>query len=144
MMLPTVALTVHQPWAQLIVDGRKTVELRRWDTPYRGRFWLHAGLKDLPSLDVQFGVSEPTRGAFVGSVELAGITVLDRARWESWRPRHLDPGPYQPGYFAWTLTNPRPLRQPVIARGRLNLFTVDPEYLVRLQAADAPNGNLGT
>jgi hypothetical protein len=86
---------------------------------------------------MEFGVFNPPRGAFVGSVELAGITALDKARWDAWRPRHLDPGPYQPGYFAWTLASPRSLRDPVEARGQLNLFTPDPMCLAQLQAQDA-------
>ena len=30
------ALSLTQPWAQLIVEGRKTIETRRWKTDYRG------------------------------------------------------------------------------------------------------------
>ncbi len=39
------ALSVLQPWAWLIVNGPKPVENRRWKTPYRGRFLVHAGKK---------------------------------------------------------------------------------------------------
>ena len=29
-------LTVHQPWAELIREGEKTIEVRSWRTNYRG------------------------------------------------------------------------------------------------------------
>ena len=38
------ALSVHQPWAWLIVNGIKIVENRSWSTEFRGRFLVHAGL----------------------------------------------------------------------------------------------------
>ena len=30
------ALSIRQPWAELILQGRKTIELRTWKTCYRG------------------------------------------------------------------------------------------------------------
>jgi hypothetical protein len=40
---PQLALSIRQPWATLIVLGLKTIEIRRWSTPIRGRIYLHAG-----------------------------------------------------------------------------------------------------
>jgi hypothetical protein len=36
------ALSLKQPWAALLVHGRKTVEVRRWPTARRGRILIHA------------------------------------------------------------------------------------------------------
>lgn len=41
MRLP--CLSVLQPWAKLICDGRKDVENRVWNTRYRGTFLIHTG-----------------------------------------------------------------------------------------------------
>ena len=41
--LPTVALSIRQPWAWLIVNGHKPVENRTWSTSYRGELLIHAG-----------------------------------------------------------------------------------------------------
>lgn len=38
------ALTIHQPWATLIAQGRKTLECRGHRTAYRGPLAIHAGL----------------------------------------------------------------------------------------------------
>lgn len=36
------ALSIHQPWAWLIVNGYKTIENRSWNTKYRGPVLIHA------------------------------------------------------------------------------------------------------
>eukprot|EP00397_Hematodinium_sp_SG-2012_P014498 GEMP01014740.1.p1 GENE.GEMP01014740.1~~GEMP01014740.1.p1 ORF type:complete len:738 (+),score=182.95 GEMP01014740.1:50-2263(+) len=38
-------LSLHQPWASLIIHGFKRAEGRSWKTPYRGRLWIHAAAK---------------------------------------------------------------------------------------------------
>ena len=36
------ALSLKQPWATLLVHGLKSIEVRRWSTPRRGRILIHA------------------------------------------------------------------------------------------------------
>jgi hypothetical protein len=126
------ALSVRQPWAELIISGRKSIEVRAWTTNYRGPLWLHAGRHIDATLDAKFGVVDPPRGAFIGCVELVSAISFDATRWEAWRDRHLNSGPYQPGLYAWTLLNPRRLREPGPAVGRLGLFPVEPDLALRL------------
>lgn len=38
-----ICLTMHQPWASLLVYGIKRAEGRGWNTDFRGRLWIHAG-----------------------------------------------------------------------------------------------------
>lgn len=40
--LRSIALTIRQPWAWLIVNGYKTIENRDWVTPQRGRMFIHS------------------------------------------------------------------------------------------------------
>jgi hypothetical protein len=37
-----VCLSMHQPWASLLVAGIKRLEGRSWGTSHRGRLWIHA------------------------------------------------------------------------------------------------------
>jgi ASCH domain-containing protein len=127
------ALSVRQPWAELILLCRKTVEIRTWETKHRGRIWLHAGRHMDAKLDHRFGLDNLSRGAFVGFVDLVSIEPLDAVRWEQWRARHLDPGDYRPGFFGWNLDAPCRLRTPLPAPGSLGLFAVPAETLERLQ-----------
>lgn len=36
------ALSIKQPWAELIASGKKDIENRTWKTNYRGRVLIHA------------------------------------------------------------------------------------------------------
>ena len=51
------ALSVHQPWAELIRQGRKTIELRRRPTHYRGPIAIVSTVrKPDPDLCKRFGL----------------------------------------------------------------------------------------
>lgn len=39
------ALSIQQPWAELIVSGIKDIENRDWKTNFRGEFYVHASKK---------------------------------------------------------------------------------------------------
>lgn len=40
-----MCLSMHQPWASLLIEGFKRFEGRDWDTEYRGILWIHATSK---------------------------------------------------------------------------------------------------
>lgn len=40
--LPSVAISIRQPWAWLIVNGHKDIENRNWRTAFRGQVFIHA------------------------------------------------------------------------------------------------------
>jgi hypothetical protein len=128
------ALSVRQPWAELIICGRKSIEIRTWTTDYRGILWVHAGRHVDALLDAKYAVVDPPRGAFVGCAELISVNAFDAHRWGAWRDRHLDSGSYQPGIFAWALVRPRRLREPVPGVGRLGLFPIEPDLAARLRS----------
>lgn len=35
-------LSLKQPYAYLLASGKKTIEIRKWNTKYRGKFLIHA------------------------------------------------------------------------------------------------------
>jgi hypothetical protein len=41
-----LALSLKQPWAALLVSGRKSIEIRRWRTVFRGPLLIHAARVD--------------------------------------------------------------------------------------------------
>lgn len=41
-----MCLSMHQPWASLLVAGFKRAEGRSWSHPHRGRLWIHAAGKE--------------------------------------------------------------------------------------------------
>ena len=38
-------LSICQPFAELIIQNKKIVELRKWNTNFRGEFLVHAPIK---------------------------------------------------------------------------------------------------
>ena len=39
-------LTMHQPWASLLIKGIKIHEGRVWNSSHRGRLWIHSSSKE--------------------------------------------------------------------------------------------------
>lgn len=78
------ALSIKQPWAQLIIMGAKDVENRSQRTSFRGRFAVHVSLKRASYEDVDVeaippDLREPVKwawernasaGRVIGTVEL--------------------------------------------------------------------------
>jgi len=50
---PGQCLSMHQPWASLLVCGFKRAEGRTWPTQHRGRLWIHAAGKEPEQEDVE-------------------------------------------------------------------------------------------
>jgi len=116
------AISIRQPWAELILRGKKTIEIRSWSPDYRGLLWLHAGSRSDPEVEKSFGFLDLFKGGFVGSVVLSTVVPMDRHRWEVWRTKHLDLGNYRAGLYAWLLSSPCRFEPPIPGVGRLNLF----------------------
>ena len=43
--MSTLAISIQQPWAWLILNAGKDIENRSWPTKFRGRVLIHAGKK---------------------------------------------------------------------------------------------------
>lgn len=130
------ALSIRQPWAELIINGQKTIEIRQWSTEYRGLLWIHVGGKCDPYTEVAFGMSDLFRGGYLGRVVLRAVLPLDPERWEAWRGRHLDRADYRPGLYGWLLSYPERFAQPISGPGRLSLFYPPLEQQTVLRGAN--------
>jgi hypothetical protein len=99
------ALSVRQPWANLIAQGRKTVETRTWPTAYRGDLVICSSKKPLIY----------RAGVALCVVELYAVVPMGREH-EAEACCEL-----YPGAWAWKLRNLRPLK-PFPVRGQLRIF----------------------
>jgi hypothetical protein len=103
------ALSVRQPWASLIADGQKTLEIRSRRTHYRGPLLICVS-------------SRPRLPGLPHGVALCLVDLVDC--------RPMAPGDdrdsgvaVDTGLFGWVLANPRPV-EPFPVSGQLGLFTV--------------------
>jgi hypothetical protein len=124
-----VGLSIRQPWVELILLGRKTIEVRTWTTNHRGMLWLHAGKAIDVSACKAHGVSceRLNRGELVGICELNDCVEFDESTWETLRPRHLNFGPFTARRFGWMLAHVR--RVPATPlRGALGLMRLPDQF----------------
>ncbi len=124
-------LSIRQPWAELILQGHKTIELRTWRTHYRGRILIHAGYNVERDGCEAYGINpdELTRGALVGTVEIVDMVEFDHDSFAKMRDEHLDLGDWPGDVLGWRLANPQRLETPIPMRGRLGLFEVSEDVL---------------
>jgi ASCH domain len=118
------ALTIRQPWAELILRGRKPFELRSWKTKYRGPLVIHAAMR-VDSEDArQLGLNPEmlTTGSFVGVAVLSDVRPFTGKDARLLSNRRAG-GSWYPNLFSWVLVKPRRI-SPVKAKGKLGLFKV--------------------
>jgi hypothetical protein len=111
------ALSLTQPWAWLVVHRDKRIENRRWNTPLRGTFLIHAakGMTKRDYYDARDAVIElgyPSlvyeipgyavleRGGIVGQADLVGVLEPTDAPTVPW---------HMAGQYGFELANVRPL-----------------------------------
>jgi hypothetical protein len=149
------ALSLHQPWASLVVDGHKRIETRSWSTPYRGPLAIHASkamtqdgwdlTAELAAGGIAFDATE--RGAIIGMVDLVDVVRVMPPRGDGpHRGWHHDShrtgipigmrwdltefeqsvGDFTPGRFAWLLMSAVRHPKPIPAVGHLGLWETEP------------------
>jgi hypothetical protein len=139
------AITIHQPWAELIMQGRKQIELRKRNTGHRGLLVIRAS-KETPkcwlahakSLCEKYGLDldDLQKDALIGTVELVKMITFTEDLWEKLRPQHLNDSSSPGKWKGWRLRNPRRLLQPIQCRSLPGMFQL-PELIVeQLQWTD--------
>lgn len=102
------ALSVKQPWANLIASGDKVIETRNWATNYRGELLI---------------VSSKAPRIEPAGYALAVASLVDcRPMTERDEPDACCPA--YPGAYAWVLENIRKI-EPYPVRGRLGIFDIE-------------------
>ncbi len=69
------ALSLKQPYAELILQGKKTMESRLWKTKFRGEFLIHTSLGISAGACKRFGFDPDKilRGYVIGKAVLTGV-----------------------------------------------------------------------
>ncbi|CAN1233349.1 Activating signal cointegrator 1 [Linum perenne] len=134
-------LTMHQPWASLLVHGIKRIEGRSWPAPIRGRLWIHAASKvpeeetikameefyrEIYALngvtDIKFPQHYPV-SRLLGCIEVVGCLKLDEvASWEA-----IPEGVRVEGQtdFCWLCESPQKLLIPFEMRGYQRVYNLE-------------------
>lgn len=139
------ALTICQPYAELIARGIKRVENRTWEMLYRGPLLIHAGKsrKFLSGDNYGIPLEEMAWGAVVAAVDVVAckhISQIEAERRKTHATRRGDDFPshlefllrheHVEGPFCIVFGNIRRLASPIPFKGAQGIFNV-PDALVQ-------------
>jgi len=119
-------LSIKQPWAELIIQGKKKIEIRKWNTKFRGEFLIHSsGNIDLEAMNkFGFAQNELPRGAIIGKVTLKDIKKYkNKEEFKSEYDKHL--AGIEWGDFGFILENPKRFEKPIKAKGNLGFWNFE-------------------
>ncbi len=119
-------LSVSQPFADLIVSGKKTIELRKWNTNFRGEFLVHSPLKirtnDCKRLKI---LKKLVTGAIIGKVEIIDVKKYNsKSEIKADYKKHLASTDFFNNKYGFVLKNPKSFRIPIPYKGKLGFFDV--------------------
>ena len=120
-------LSVSQPYADLIVKGKKTIELRTWNTKLRGEFLVHAPLKIKKNVCLNMGIDETKlrTGVIVGKTEIYDVKVYNSVvELKADYKKHFAFEEFLYHKYGFLLKNPKELRIPIPYKGGLGFFNV--------------------
>ena len=68
-------LSLKQPFADLLALGEKTIELRKWNTKFRGKFLIHVSkIIDIEACKIlDIDIDNLRKGAIIGSAFLYDV-----------------------------------------------------------------------
>ena len=117
------ALSLKQPFAELILQGKKKIELRKWNTKFRGKFLIHASkIPDKKSMQ-KFNFNELPLGFIVGEAELFEVKKYDSDK-ELSQDKNLHLADSSWGKYGFLLKNAKRIT-PIPAKGKLNFWEFD-------------------
>lgn len=122
---PLAALSIRQPWIDMIVRGAKTIEVRDREIQRRGPIALHAPWSIDFAAAYFYGYREPwdlPRGRILAVAEIVEVVALDADSWRRLLRRHRQVLPRRRGSLGVRLERVRALERAVRCRGRPGVF----------------------
>ncbi|MFA4952891.1 MAG: GNAT family N-acetyltransferase [Candidatus Pacearchaeota archaeon] len=125
------ALSIKQPWAELILQEKKRIELRKWNTKFRGKFFIHSS--KIPDVDAmkKFGFNDLPCGFILGKAEIIDVKNYKDNKYEFEKDKNLHLATSDWGNFGFILKNVERIK-PIECNGNLgfwdfggNIFTTD-------------------
>ena len=120
-------LSVSQPYADLIVQGKKTIELRTWNTKFRGEFLVHAPFKIKKDACKRLGIDETKlrTGVIIGKAEIYDVKVYNLvSELKVDYKKHFAAEEFLRHKYGFLLKKPKELRMPIPYKGSLGFFNV--------------------
>jgi len=123
-------LSLKQPFAELLVSGKKIIELRTWNTKFRGEFLVHASKKIDKETCEKYRIDPDSliMGAIIGKAILYEVKYYkNRNLFIQDRNKHLAGTKYSDHKYAFLVKNARRFKKALFIPGRLRFFNVEYE-----------------
>ena len=123
-------LSLKQPYADLLVFGEKTIELRKWNTKFRGEFLIHVSKNiDIFACErLNMYIDKLTIGAIIGSAFLYDFKEYNnQEEFNKDKQKHFSiVTKYFEGYkYGFLIKNARKFKKSIPYPGKLRFFEVD-------------------
>lgn len=125
-------LSLTEPYATLIKENKKLVETRSWKTDYRGELYIHASATRIPkewkeNKELMALVDDKSLnfGNIICKCNLVDCIYMTKEYVENMKINNYQEyicGVYEEGRYAWVLENVTPLKEPIKAKGQLNIW----------------------
>ncbi len=120
-------ISVSQPFAHLIVEGKKTIELRSWNTNFRGEFLIHAPakirIKDCHRLGID--ARSLVVSAIIGKAEIYDVKEYHtKKELEKDRKYHFAGPDFSGSKFGFMIKSAKKFSMPIPYKGKLGFFDV--------------------
>ncbi len=138
-------LSIKEPYATLIKEKKKQIETRSWKTDYRGELYIHASSTKIPrefkenKEFMKFVKNNSMNfGKIICKCQLVDCIYMTKEYIEDIKKNHYQEyicGDYKEGRYAWILEDIVSLKEPIKAKGQLNIWN----YYNELEIMDFMN-----
>lgn len=127
-------LSLTEPYATLIKEGKKKIETRSWKTNYRGELYIHSSSTKIPkeyknNIDLMslVDIDKLNYGNIICSCELVDCIEMTDEFVEKIKKNKNEyiSGIYAKGRYAWILKDIKVLDKPIKAKGHLGIWNLD-------------------
>lgn len=122
-------LSLTEPYATLILNGKKKIETRSWKTSYRGDLYIHASMtKPKNNSKELFNLIENADlnyGNIICKCKLIDCIYMTKEYVQDIKTNNYQEyicGEYKVVRYAWILEDIKPLKIPIKAKGQLGIW----------------------
>jgi len=116
-------LSFKQPWAKLILQGKKKIDLRKWNTKFRGEFLIHASKIPDKKAMKKFDFKKLLYGFIIGKAKLIDVKkYADKKEFDKDKNLHLADNSF--GNYGFILKEVKRIK-PIKAKGQLGFWNFD-------------------
>ena len=121
-------LSLKQPFAELLVSGMKTIEVRKWKTKFRGQFLVHASknIDEKACERLKIDQAKLVTGAVVGKASLYDvISYGSKNSFLKDKNKHFASSNYSNPKYGFLVNQAKRFGIPIPISGKLGFFNVE-------------------